>query len=1111
MLRGLSWDPPLARSPAPPAGPMGEQLGSLERFLAAHQAEMKRLLAGTLGELCQRLEVVERRVEHLCQQSSAHSSGLAQLNGQLERLCRGLPTSCTGRDLSPARSQGTDAGVWEGKEKTAKLSLSPRPHPCSSTVAVETGPVEGSVRGCPWQMTMAAPASQSTVQKGEAAALQGASKPSSRAGLISSPPLPKKAPPTGQSEGCLPGNYSPVSDFEDLDVELEIEESRDAVAWVLNSGIGITDSDDQQDPPSVPPLAPSWDGRENRASGAHPGTWVEQPRPHAQSLHFAAELQVPSDGAESLGRPLAPTSLPGEVRSPRKDAPLGAFSVGDASKTRPPENLPLSPHSVRAGDRGSLWPGRPDQSRQATLPLPLGLGGDRQTRDSSPSRPYRAEKTRSCPSLTAALMAESQSTGVPGFGWMTWKRADRTEPKWRENRSVASSSDEEEEEGKKKKKKKSRGRVKVLPGSADGSGDGSSSAWTRRLEGPRFCAGQPIGSSRIAEDSQGRGEGAERRGGTSFGGQERQSGDTLSLRLQDSGKQASQPLSPVSYTQLKTQHCGTTGTALSPLQECTLSPPLVSVCVDTRATGRGADTLLLPFHSSGPPLSWVSGGTPPLSKQPTPRNGCSKSLQPHPCESNSLLLQLSETASRMMPLGQASNQMSPPSTGRSAHCSLGNFSPSFTSKLKQHWGKPLPSPLSPQLKEGNQAQTERLPGLDDGKSQQWKPLVALGTPLLPLSPLELDPPTQPSRSTPLHQLLVSKAALPPSLSRLFRATAPPVPFPLSILRQGSFSKAGLQTVLTLTSPSFFRLLAQHRGPLRLPKLSPSTLDCFLRGILRSRDKYPPLPPLADHTAPPGLDNDHSYARRSSQEASQNGTSPVTSPVRALDRVPARPSARRVSKPRLPPERVRQKAALDPPQRHAPSPKSLRLDCLPSEPAPSFALGHANVKYPGLHGRTAGREGGLYDKGVGAQPGQRSKRVSQIRIRKTVPKPDNNLTPMGLPKPKRLKKKEFSLEEIYTNKNYRSPTPNRSLETIFEEPKEKNGALVCIGQQKRKRVLDFPDFTLPRKRRPRPNLGVLRGPRGRGRRGRPDDADLDIMLIERLSELEDFFTRQGLED
>lgn len=152
--------------------------------------------------------------------------------------------------------------------------------------------------------------------------------------------------------------------------------------------------------------------------------------------------------------------------------------------------------------------------------------------------------------------------------------------------------------------------------------------------------------------------------------------------------------------------------------------------------------------------------------------------------------------------------------------------------------------------------------------------------------------------------------------------------------------------------------------------------------------------------------------------------------------------------------------------------------------------------------------------------QRGKRVSQIRIRRAPPR-ETPLTPMGLPKVKRweglneeeentedlstvkhwnstfsrLKKKEFSLEEIYTNKNYKSPTSNRwrkntsnllwrrstsprmnlsanipdscsrrTLETIFEEPREKDGALLRIGHQRRRRLLLFPDFTQPRKRK-----------------------------------------------
>lgn len=114
---------------------------------------------------------------------------------------------------------------------------------------------------------------------------------------------------------------------------------------------------------------------------------------------------------------------------------------------------------------------------------------------------------------------------------------------------------------------------------------------------------------------------------------------------------------------------------------------------------------------------------------------------------------------------------------------------------------------------------------------------------------------------------------------------------------------------------------------------------------------------------------------------------------------------------------------------------------------------------------------------------------------------------------RLKKKEFSLEEIYTNKNYKSPSSNRwklqvphctwtlittklwkliihnlkttnpdtgsfsscrSLETIFEEPREKDGALLLIGHQRRRRLLLFPDFTQPRKRkRPQGMMGNVR--------------------------------------
>lgn len=142
----------------------------------------------------------------------------------------------------------------------------------------------------------------------------------------------------------------------------------------------------------------------------------------------------------------------------------------------------------------------------------------------------------------------------------------------------------------------------------------------------------------------------------------------------------------------------------------------------------------------------------------------------------------------------------------------------------------------------------------------------------------------------------------------------------------------------------------------------------------------------------------------------------------------------------------------------------------------------------------------------AEPEKRPKKVSQIRIRKTIPKPDPNLTPMGLPRPKRLKKKEFSLEEIYTNKNYKSPPANRCLETIFEEPKERNGTLISVSQQKRKRVLEFQDFTIPRKRRARGKVKLV-GSFTRAQKAALQTRELDALLIQKLLELETFFAKE----
>ncbi|XP_062943345.1 protein PRR14L isoform X1 [Cynocephalus volans] len=196
----------------------------------------------------------------------------------------------------------------------------------------------------------------------------------------------------------------------------------------------------------------------------------------------------------------------------------------------------------------------------------------------------------------------------------------------------------------------------------------------------------------------------------------------------------------------------------------------------------------------------------------------------------------------------------------------------------------------------------------------------------------------------------------------------------------------------------------------------------------------------------------------------------------------------------------------------PFPALVPKSCLVTESAVSkLLLSASEFQVPGfdeLDGVTAAcpRPQSSPQEQKEAELEKRPKKVSQIRIRKTIPKPDPNLTPMGLPRPKRLKKKEFSLEEIYTNKNYKSPPANRCLETIFEEPKERNGTLISISQQKRKRVLEFQDFTVPRKRRARGKVKVA-GSFTRAQKAALQSRELDALLIQKLMELETFFAKE----
>ncbi|TNN70060.1 Protein PRR14L [Liparis tanakae] len=137
------------------------------------------------------------------------------------------------------------------------------------------------------------------------------------------------------------------------------------------------------------------------------------------------------------------------------------------------------------------------------------------------------------------------------------------------------------------------------------------------------------------------------------------------------------------------------------------------------------------------------------------------------------------------------------------------------------------------------------------------------------------------------------------------------------------------------------------------------------------------------------------------------------------------------------------------------------------------------------------------------------KVSSIRIRKTLPKPQNNLTPMGLPRRIRLNKKEFSLEEIYTNNNF-SKLPESRLETIFEVPLSRRDGSECrYGPRRVKRFLEFLDTGEVRKaKKPLVGVGKAGTSSSRTRRGcfpkgeQPLSVqDVDSLLCAKLDQLQ----------
>ncbi|XP_040211741.1 proline-rich protein 14 [Rana temporaria] len=194
---------------------------------------------------------------------------------------------------------------------------------------------------------------------------------------------------------------------------------------------------------------------------------------------------------------------------------------------------------------------------------------------------------------------------------------------------------------------------------------------------------------------------------------------------------------------------------------------------------------------------------------------------------------------------------------------------------------------------------------------------------------------------------------------------------------------------------------------------------------------------------------------------------------------------------------------------------ISLSCLRKEKHPSAlwtncqpesVLQYAISSPPGrcLDGvRETERSSGGADSAEGSNPFSRCKeikerKVSNIQIRKRVARQEGTLTPMGLPKRLRLQKDDFSLEEIYTNKNYHTPTEKRKFETIFEEPVMKGGTLILTSQRPLRRIMVFKNSNAPRRKKKKKGRG---GGRTRSCVDNKGSVNAELLLQHKLDQLE----------
>jgi len=142
----------------------------------------------------------------------------------------------------------------------------------------------------------------------------------------------------------------------------------------------------------------------------------------------------------------------------------------------------------------------------------------------------------------------------------------------------------------------------------------------------------------------------------------------------------------------------------------------------------------------------------------------------------------------------------------------------------------------------------------------------------------------------------------------------------------------------------------------------------------------------------------------------------------------------------------------------------------------------------------------------------SNRKNSQRKVKYNPPVNTRLTPMGLPKPSRLAKNApITVEDIYEQKDYRTPTQSKALPTILDDnhPKVVDGE-TPFSKVKRKRIIPFAAHPEDRKQKKRKSLKVRQSRRKRGAI-LDEKPDLDERLREKLAKLDNEMKNDSSDD